>query len=237
MEPIELLNKVITDLNACEFFRDFKYVKSKKSLIKKDALGSYRVYFRHWMTVKDDGAPHRGPFGDKAINIHPVIERRFDILHKWFEPIWHVPIKEQRDVATETLCRPQYNLGYGDYRFFVDESDYHIEFERLHNDLISHCDFFFKKYDTLERLYNEMELDNFEEINVGVRQIFIWIALSIIVKPNDYAYNKIKIKNYLDYLFRHNAPDIINYYNRFDEIFDYIEHYDFSKEKKKAGLI
>lgn len=241
MKHIDLFNRIVRDLNATEFFKDFKYVKSKKSLVKKDALGFYKVYFRHWLTVKDDGAPHRGKFGDPAINIHPVIERRFDILHKWYEPFCHIPIAEQRTIETQMLSRSQYNLGGDDFCFFIDESDYHSEFVVLYNQLMFQCNFFWDKYNSLETAYKELIIpildENIDKNKVGVYWLFRILALCLLINPNNYQILKQKMREYIEYNYQQKEPNIVPFYDRFDEIFDYLEHYDFTKEKQKAGLI
>lgn len=228
----EVYTKIIDDLSSSTQLGDFKYLKSRKTFIKYDALGSYGFEIRYWDWVNDNDYP--------AICINPIVFRRFDILHKWYEPIGRISLKDQRQNVS--LMKKTQDFFENKYVFSLDMSDYSEVIKQMLTVFYNECNIFWQRYTTLDAMWKDVKnimQNGIDEFKPGAEWIFEWMALCLIVSPNDYSSMKTVIKKHIEISQqgKYPEPNIRCYYDRFDEIFDYLEHYDFTKEKQKVGLI
>ncbi len=236
MKKLEMFAKVIGDLQQTEYFKDFTFLKSRRILIQKDNLGSFWVRFRTLDGIKDNALTLELDFG---------IARRYDILHKWFEPFWRYPIREQR--IASTVGFPVWDKDWN-YRhslhwdFRLDGVDYEKDFIEMYNRIIPQCRYQQNRFKTLQDMYDVYIDDilngNINRVITPQDDVFVYMALCLIVNPAKYPILKQFYMELIDKRLKKGDPNFTKYgdINSFHEIFNYMENYDFSKELKKCGL-
>ncbi len=234
MKLLEMYSKVIGDLQKTEYFKDFTFLKSRRIYIQKDNLGSFWVRFRPLLGIKNHEYSLELDFG---------IARRYDILHKWFEPLSIFPLKQQREYSTVGFAvwrAPKKKLSYD---FLLDGSDYNEVFNDMYEKLVPQCQYQQNRFKTLQDMY-DIYISEILKGNLNILEhiwgpdcgIFEWMALSIIIDPINYPIVKNAITDYIDKKLTQKDPSYLQYADKFHEIFNYLENYDFSKELKKCGL-
>ena len=239
MKKLEMFAKVIGDLQKTEYFKDFTFLKSKKAFILKDALGFFGFYFRTLDGIKDN---------ELTLELDFRIARRYDILHKWFEPFWHYPIREQRDIRTIgfPIWDKDWNYRHGlHWDFRLDGVDYEKDFIEMYNRIVPQCQYQQNRFKTLQDMY-DVYIDDILNGNILFSNrtitpqgdIFEYMALCLIVNPAKYPLLKQFYLELIDKRLKKGDPNFTKYgdINSFHEIFNYLENYDFSKELKKCGL-
>ncbi len=236
MKLLEMYSKVIDDLQKTEYFKDFTFLKSRRIYIQKDNLGSFLVRFRPLLGIKNHEYSLELDFG---------IERRYDILHKWFEPFWHYPLREQR-IAPSVLFAvwraPKKELSFD---FLLDGSDFNEVFHDMYEELVPQCRYQQNRFKTLQDMY-DVYIDDILNGNILFSNraitpqddVFVYMALCLIVNPAKYPILKQFYMELIDKRLKKGDPNFTKYgdINSFHEIFNYLENHDFSKELKKCGL-
>lgn len=213
----KILNRLITE----SVFEDFSIRKSDSSLIKKTKDGFYKFSLPESSLTVDlkTNLP--------AIQVYPILSRRFDIIFKWFEKYSFIDLKTQKGHANSYLRL----FDIMDFYFY--ENSYHFEkqYTQLRDIVIANAIDFFEKNSTLENLYQNKIVPilngNISLPDTGSNWIFAYLKLAWVVdKANYYKLKKIILKQ-IDFLMfgrEFQEPGISRYYDRLDEIFADIEN-------------
>ena len=213
---ITTFDKIVNDLAQLDFFSGYKFRKRDYSLFFKTESGKQFIELDHW----------RDRDTTSSLVIYPIYGVRFDILHKWFEKFSVKTLQDQRDRASISFSGSM--LGLQDELNFDTNGDgYSNEFENFQ--IILECaEYVFSEYSSLDKLYNKTilpVLDGETELpDVGADWIFIDMALCKLVAPANFDKLKQIILSHVEKMYAHQEPNILDYYDRFEDIFHYLEH-------------
>lgn len=174
-------------------------------------------YTRSWDTETDK----------PALRLYPIYLRRFDILHKWFEPFSPKSLKDQRSNPTIGFSGAMLNTD--DYFYFPkDSSQYDERLAILQEEVEKNAKSVFTSYTTVEDFYRHKVhplLDNETSIlpNVGADWIFLYLKASLLVAPYDYPTIKSKILQRVEMMNKRGEPNVIEIYPKMSEIFNALE--------------
>lgn len=208
-------DKIVNDLAQLDFFSGYKFRKKDHSLFFKTESGKQFIELDHWRD-RDTS----------SLVIYPVYGVRFDILHKWFEKFSVKTLQDQRDKASISFSGSM--LGLQDELNFDTNGDgYSNEYENFQ--IILKCaEYVFSEYSSLDKLYNKTilpVLDGETELpDVGADWIFIDMALCKLVAPANFDMLKQIILSHVEKMYAHQEPNILDYYDRFEDIFHYLEY-------------
>ncbi len=215
-----IFDRVVADLMSEPFFADFKVRKrdSMFHLVHNGIRKSVRIHhvFNHVY----------------YFDIEPVYGVRFDVVMKWFEKFSFKPIQIQRDNTTVGFSGNM--LGQQDWFVFHkydDDTQYEEKYKLLRDTIISCATTVFTKFQTLEDYYiNKIQplLDGNTELPWGGADwIFEYLTGCKIVAPENYNRLKEILLRHVEERHARNEPNIMSYYDRMDEILNYLENYDF----------
>lgn len=206
------------------FFSDFKLKKSDKSLIRKFDWGWQRIRLDHYNGFDLER-------NELALEIRPMYDIRFNIYHRWFERFSVIDLKNQRDRYTigfseEMLGKPK-NFHYC---FLENRNDYERDYEIMKNNIIEHASSVFKRFQTLNDVYDYRISDllkgNLMRFNHGGDWIFEDMFLARMVSPQNY----LKVKEAILERFKaiYNNPYTRSshmeiYHSKASEIISYLE--------------
>ena len=212
----EILQQLIA---SSEYMSEFK-LKSQGFMRKTpDGWESIEIegYTRSWDTET----------GQQALRLYPPYYRRFDILHKWFEPLSFKPLKDQRSRCS--VCFDGGMLNTENYFYFPkDGSLYDDRFAILKRAIEENAKHTFTRYATVESFYNydvKPLLDNDITMlpNVGSDWVFIYLKASMLIAPNGYHIIKNKIMQRVEMMNQRGEPNVIEIYPKLNEIFSVLE--------------
>lgn len=212
---ITTFDKIVNDLVQLDFFSGYKFRKRDYSLFFKTEGGKQFIELDHWRD-RDTS----------SLVIYPVYGVRFDILHKWFEKFSVKTLQDQRDRASISFSGSMLGLQ-DELNFDTNKDGYSNEFENFQ--IILKCaEYVFSEYSSLDKLYNKTilpVLDGETELpDVGADWIFIDMALCKLVAPANFHKLKQIILSHVEKMYAHQEPNILDYYNRFEDIFHYLEY-------------
>ncbi|MCH5347012.1 MAG: hypothetical protein J1E63_07870 [Muribaculaceae bacterium] len=247
---MRLFERIMADLQQDEYFKKFKFHKGRSVLSRKDAGREEIIKLEH----------HSDIYPVYQIQIYPVYGVKFNILHKWFNKFevrqsrwcrWDESVYYKSDSSNV-------DVNFGNYfTFNENKTGYETEYLRFRNELFSCSNFFFPRFKTLEDLYKfrvipmleDTKQPGFQEyyfqpeaycnsrfrITGTTEWVFETLALCLIVAPENYSRLKEILLEHIELMQKCHEPNMERYYHRLDEIFDYLEHYDFSKELAKMN--
>ena len=212
----ELFKTLVSDLKADVFFSDYKYIRSDNTFWYNSGADSVFVDLFHWRDYWDDNCV-----------IRPVYCRHFDILSKWFEKFSVMSIKDQRYYPH--IMRYNDTAGQDpEFEFKYDFSDYEEKFQQFSNILkdnitrlvntYSTVNDFYTKY-VLRRTFGDQELPD-----VGADWIFFYLTSGFLLDKENYPALKKKVLERAEWMVNREEPNIVNYYDRMDEIISYMEN-------------
>lgn len=175
------------------------------------------VYSRSWDEQTDK----------PAMRFYPIYARRFDILHKWFEPFSFKTLRDQR--SNYTIGWDGEMLNGCDYFYFLeDNSQYEKRFSLLKNEVEHHAKAVFTHYATVEDFYHykvQPLADDEKSIlpDVGADWIFIYLKTSRLVDPQNYPIIKDRIMHQIEMLYKRGEPNILEVYPNLNEAFSVLE--------------
>lgn len=213
---ITTFDKIVNDLAQLDFFSGYKFRKRDYSLFFKTESGKQFIELDHW----------RERDTTSSLVIYPIYGVRFDILHKWFEKFSVKTLQDQRDRASISFSGSM--LGLQDELNFDTNGDgYSNEFENFQ--IILKCaEYVFSEYSSLDKLYNKTILPVLDGEtglpDVGADWIFIDMALCKLVAPANFDKLKQIILSHVEKMYAHQEPNIPDYYDRFEDIFHYLEY-------------
>lgn len=158
--------------------------------------------------------------------IYPIYGVRFDVLLKWFEKFSVKTLQDQRDRPSISFTGNM--LSQQDKFYFPLTTDnYNQEFDNIETHLINCSEYVFSTYSSLSALYNrEIEpiLHGSSKLpDVGADWIFIDLALCKLVKPQNLQTLKQIIFDHAKQMYENQEPNIMDYYDRLEDIFHYLE--------------
>lgn len=228
----EVFNAIVADLNASDLLSDFKYLKSSSKLVLKTPE------IKRVLSLEHSWVSHIF-----WIAIDPAFGVRFDILHKWFEKYSIRQLKDQRqDESVGFTCGMIYKTADSYYDFLKDGSDFAEKYPPFRDIVLRCAEYVFSKFNTLEDLYEYRIVP----VLTGDPQVpfdqtdwvFEYLALCLLVAPENYNKLKDKLLKIMEKVRVENPRvnySLQIYYPLFDEIFAYLESYDFSPELKQLG--
>lgn len=207
--------RVVELLREDSFFDNYNYRKSDSSFIQKFDGGIRKIELEHWFQII-------------CIGIRPGISIRFDFVHKWFEKFSFKTIKDQRSTYTACVWPELYGLQ-DTYSFYLDETNFK-EFENFKHTIKTCAEKCFSLYRTPEDVYIHDVLpyihgtDN--RFRGGIDWFFEYLTICKVVAPENYDNLKSKLLKEADFrMFGRERPEpnMACYYDRLDEILDYLE--------------
>lgn len=134
-------NEILQELIASsEYLSEFKLKVQGLIRITSDGFESIKLetYLRSWDIETDK----------PALRIYPIYGRRFDILHKWFEPFSFKTMKDQRNNYTIGFDGKMLNAD--DYFYFPqDGSRYDERFSLMKEEVEKNAKAVFTRYATV----------------------------------------------------------------------------------------
>lgn len=222
-ERIDFKQKVIDALLTQPIFEGFKYIKADEAIVKKTKFGYQKVpmYF-HWESYSKE----KQALAFTIMHIGYYI--RFDVLHKWFEKYSFKTLKDQR--GSYSIGVAAFMLGFKEpsfpdsYDFVYSGEDFEENLAKMVKDIVEIATYFFNKYKSLEDLYEALivpVLEGKKELpNGGADWIFEYLTLTKMIDNKNY--NILKNMIYKERINPH-EPNIARYYDKLDEIFEYLE--------------
>lgn len=217
----EVVGKILNRLIKESVFEDFSLRKRDSCLIKKTKDGFCRFSLTessHTVDLKNNLL---------AIQVYPMLSRRFDITFKWFEKYSFIDLKTQKEHVNSYLRL----FDIMDFYFYEDNYHFEEQYAQLRNIVITNATDFFEKNSTLEKLYQNKIVPilngNVKLPDTGANWIFEYLKLTWIVDKANYPKLKaliLKQVNFLMFGRKFKEPSISRYYNRLDEIFADIEN-------------
>lgn len=181
--------------------------------------GYYDLNLGHWYDIID-------------LTIYPIYNIKYNILMDWFKP-FNVRSKADQKAIGDFMYSGSM-LGRKDYYIFDREGNNLNEmFSLLESDLIFCAQTVWDKYSSLDKAYINAVfpiLNGDKEMwgyGSDIDWMFRYPALCKIVAPENYSKMKSMARKQADYLYSRNEPNILRYYDRWDEIFDYLDQYKF----------
>jgi len=118
-----------------------------------------------------------------------------------------------------------------EFHIYDDDTQYEEKYKLLRDTIISCATTVFTKFQTLEDYYvNKIHplLDENAKLPWGGADwIFEYLAGCLIVAPENYNRLKEILLRHVEERYARNEPNIMYYYDRMDEILNYLENYDF----------
>ena len=223
----DLRNRILNSLLKEDVFVDFTLNKGEKCIYKKDALGWFRISIANsWSSVD----LHRK--SSFSLCLSPGYSRRFNVLHRWYEPFDRSTIKEQRKKASVMIG---HNVGGGYFDFLRSGDDFEKDYTKLKEVVFTEARPFFIGYRTLEGYYLHEVLPGIQ----GKKDLrkdtvfwaFEWLMATRIVAPESYESTKHYI---IDYLYHSSYPIskiFRSYYEvHIIDILRVLESYDYKKD-------
>ena len=169
--------------------------------------------------------------------VEPEYGCRFDIVHHWFEPFSQKPIQEQRDRSTISFCGASFERQ-NRFRFGLSRLDDEDEYRVMRDVVLANGRSTFNTFRGLYQVYGYLILrviqDGVHLPAGGEDWIFERAALARCLDEDDEYYQPFKrcLQAHISHLSQRRIADAHYeaYRDRYDEIFDYLEHYDFTAE-------
>jgi hypothetical protein len=223
----QLRNRILDCLLKEAYLEEYSISRRDNSLYKKDGLGWFRISIANsWSSVDLDRD------SQFCLCITPGYSRRFDVLHKWFEPFAKTPIKEERKSASVMMG---YKSGKGYFDFLRSGNGFEIDFKKLNDTIYQESIPFFTNNLTLDDYYQTVVLPGIQgrkELRKDtVFWTFQWLMATRIVAQESYAITKEILTDYL-----YNSPFPIskifmsNYEKSYPAIINALETYDYKKD-------
>lgn len=224
---VQLRKRILGCLQKESFLKEYSINLKDNSLYKQDGLGWFRISIANSWTSVDIDRGYRF-----SLCIAPGYSRRFNVLHKWFEPFSKNSIKEQRKSASVMMAS---NVGKGFYDFLRSGDDFEKDFEALNSIIHDEFGAFWSNNLSLDDYYQAVILPGIQgkkELRKDtVFWVFQWLMATRIVASDSYVTTKRVLTDYL-----YNSPFPIskifmsNYEECYPAIIHALETYDFRKD-------
>lgn len=216
-----LRDNIMAHICQLPYFKDFKYRKSDRRMIKKMPWGRFCIVFQMWQSWDRE-------VDDYACEVIPIFTVRFDVLFKWFEKYTEWDLKSFRETYNLMFGCDDFG-GQNSYLFLYDGSDFNKKMSVMQKDVIFSSDKVLSEYCSLEQMYYKIVeplLDGKRERwETGANWIFEYLKLCTIVKPDRYYELKNFLLKIIDYLHtkQYPEPELRQYYDKLDLMFADLE--------------
>lgn len=212
----ELFKTIVADLRSDEFFSKYKYIRADNTLGYHNGSDGIYVDLQHWRDYWDDNCV-----------IRPLYFRHFDILQKWFEKYSVIPLQSQRRSA-QIMDQNDLFGQENEIEFKYDFSDYEVKFRYLSTILKENIPKYVEKYKTIHDYYNKIVcprvFGDVELLDTGAEWIFRYLTAGFLLDRENYPILKDKILKHAEWMYNRHEPNIVEYYDRMDEIISYMEN-------------
>lgn len=214
MTKNELFLTLVERLNTEPFLKGFNFRKRDSSFIQQDGGLRRHIELDHWSK-------------EGVLIVYPIYMVRFDILLKWFEP-YNVKSPQARQ-DNPSIGFTGDMLGRQD-EFRITESTFKQDDTTLRDSLAECSDMVFSSYSSLRDMYDRVIIPILEGKrslpDVGADWAFIYLTLTRMVSPKDYAAVKALVLAQVHKMADRHEPNIMDYISRLDEIINVMEqHY------------
>jgi hypothetical protein len=215
----EITSKIVNNLMHIPLLLDYKWIKSRKCFELKTEFGFKRLDIENWSGFdldRDIG----------CVTIRPSMYLRHNILHEWFAEFSFKTKSDQRN--SWSVGRSLQMLGLqNEIHFLPDLKDYDKDFnklclgiEKLNNAIEPYAD--------LKHLFDSdikkmIDNKNYEFPRTGVEWIFESMILANNYATEDYGILKVRLVNHIEKMYSDNEPNLIEYYDILDQIFEKLE--------------
>lgn len=207
----ELFQLAIEQLKTEPFLKGFKFRKRDSSFIKQEGGVRRHIELDHWSK-------------EGVLIIYPIYMVRFDILLKWFESYNVKSPQDQQDNPSIGFTGNM--LGRQD-QFRITESTFEQDHTTLRDSLSECSDIVFSSYNSLRDMYDRVIIPILESKqalpDVAADWAFIYLTLTRIVSPKDYAAVKALVLAQVHKMVDRHEPNIMEYISRLDEIISIME--------------
>jgi hypothetical protein len=213
-----------------DFFKNFTSQKNRNRIFLKNKEGFNDITFQLKRTV-DNRLWDKSKFGLLAVSITPIFGVRFDILSNWFEKYSTKSLHDQRNnptVCSGTLI----SKSPKEFYFLENKKDFQKDYTYFKEEVISNATTFFNKYSCLDNYYLHDVLPMFtnekEIIGSGSDWIFQYLTAVKLIEPNRFNEMATILKKQIEFMNNRSNPNIKPYYEKIDEIFDYLQKLNLS---------
>ena len=216
---IKIVNKkeIIRLLSEDSYFSGFK--PTSIGFKKKDG--------KDWEVIELFGYPRW--WDDKyedALGIRVSFLKRFDVLHRWFEPFRATTQQELRDLRSHYTVGITHDMYFPDrehyYTFPFDGSEFEERLENMRRDIVEIGTYFFDKYKTLNDYYkNDVEpiiADEHFKLGNDCIHWYLYLKAAKLVSPEKYCQIQQKIMEHIESLHSWHEPNLENVYPKLEEI-------------------
>lgn len=209
--------EIISDLMRNNYFSEFKFRKRDMRIYVQTKYGKQYVDFDYWMN----------PYSiESSLVVYPQYMVRFEVLEKWFERFSVKPLQVQRDSYTSGFSGKMIGLP-DEFIFLCDRSNYSEQLEKLINTVKRCSEYSFSKFSSLKDLYEYWiapVLANKKSLpTTGADWVFEYLTLCKIINPHGYQQFKKMVRTHVEEMNARKEPNIIEYYDNFDNIISYME--------------
>lgn len=219
------LDLIIQDLRKNTFLADFKFRKTD-SVFHSELDGVTKIIeLAHWQV-----------YPPTAVEIYPMYNVRFEILHRWFERFSARTLRDQRN---DDSIGFNGKMLSAQNTFIIDSQSkfFEAELDNLRDNIKRNAEYVFSKYSSLQDLYEEIIvpiLNGSKEMpNIGADWMFVDLALCKLVAPENYQKFKQLLVHHVDKLYKNSEPNILLVYDKMEEMFNFIESSNLKEETKK----
>lgn len=207
----ELFLAIVERLKTEPFIKGFKFRKRDSSFIQQEGGLRRHIELDHWSK-------------EGVLIVYPIYMVRFDILLKWFEPYNVKSPQDQQDNPSIGFTGNM--LGRQD-KFMITEATFEQDYTTLRDSLAECSDMVFSSYSSLREMYDRVIIPILEGKralpDVGADWAFIYLTLTRIVSPKDYAAVKALVLAQVHKMADRHEPNVMDYFPRLDEIISVME--------------
>lgn len=233
----KILEAIYSLLIEDEYFFSFKLLKSKKELVRTDKFQGKKEkisigFYTTVETLEDT---------ELSIRVDVMVSVRFDILFKWAEKFYHnqddlSTFREHSNVFDLLILNNNTKEVYENKFIYFKTSGENFDnsINKLVNKIEELVPIYFKKYESLECLYDQIIKPVFEKgIDVilnnitGGSWIFSYLALVKIINPSKLDELNEILYNHLIFLCKKGEPNAEIYYPVYKKAVEELKNLNF----------
>ena len=209
------------------FFKDYKVRKSDNVVINKTEWGWFRIEPDYYNTYDLNRK-------ELALEIMPLYEIRFNVLHKWFEKYSKKKMDDQRDNCSIIVGGEDFGET-NEFYFLENRIDYENDLKKFVREVTTTSKKIFSRFASLEDYYNFYIAGVLEGKRNLPDEGFDWVIEYLIatrlVEPSSYGIVKNLVLKQIEFMKGRNNPNILLYYDELPMILEDLESTDFNIDK------
>lgn len=215
----DITSKIVRDLMQNPLLAEYKWIKSRKCFELRTEYGFKRLDIENWSGFdldRDIG----------CLTIRPSMYLRHNILHEWFAEFSFKTKSDQKN--SWSVGRSLQMLGLkNEVHFLPGLKDYDKDFQKLCSG-IEKLNAAIEPYTDLKYLFDsdiKRMIDNqdYEFPKTGVEWIFESMILANNYANKNYSDFKVRLVNHIEKMQNDNEPNLREYYDRIEQIFEKLE--------------